>query len=43
MCWLQKIALGALGMEIAAMFVMGGTLVAYQFLSERDSGSLYYY
>ncbi len=40
---MQKITFGALGMELAAMFVMGGTLVAYQFLSERDGGSLYYY
>lgn len=39
----QKIVLGALAMEIAAMVVMGGTLVAYQFLSERDGSGLYYY
>ena len=30
-------------MEIAAMVVMGGTLVAYQFLSEREGSGLYYY
>lgn len=39
----EKITAGALGMEIAAMFIMGGTLVAYQVLSERDGGGLYYY
>lgn len=38
-----KITTGALWMEIAAMLVMGGTLVAYQFLSEREGGGLYYY
>ena len=37
-----KIAFGALWMEIIAVFLMGGSLLAYDFFSERDSGTGFY-
>jgi hypothetical protein len=37
-----KIALGALWMEIFAVILMGGALLAYDFFSERDGGGGFY-
>ncbi len=37
-----KIAAGALWMEVFAVFLMGGALLAYDYFSERDGGSGFY-
>lgn len=39
----QKIALGALWMELLAMFILGGTVLAWQMLSEAEGSSPFYY
>lgn len=38
-----KIALGALWMELAAVAIMGGSLLAWDYLSEQESGGFYAY
>jgi len=38
----QKIALGALWMEIIAVFLMGGALLAYDYFSEQEGGGGFY-
>ena len=35
---LQKITGGALGLELAAVAVLGGTILAYDYFTSRDSG-----
>ncbi|KAL4452245.1 hypothetical protein ABPG75_007907 [Micractinium tetrahymenae] len=39
----QKIAAGALVMELAAMAVLGGTVLAWQFFSENEGSSPFVY
>lgn len=39
----QKIAAGALMMELAAMAVLGGTVLAWQFFSENEGSSPFVY
>ena len=38
---MQKITAGALGMELVAVAVLGGTVLAYDYFTSRDS--VYYY
>ena len=37
-----KIAYGALWMELIAVFLMGGSLLAYDYVSEDDAGGGFY-
>jgi hypothetical protein len=39
----QKITGGALLMELTAMGVLGGTVLAWQFFSENEGSSPFYY
>ncbi|EFN55013.1 hypothetical protein CHLNCDRAFT_134836 [Chlorella variabilis] len=39
----QKITAGALWMELAAMAILGGTVLAWQFYSENEGSSPFYY
>ncbi|KAI3438116.1 hypothetical protein D9Q98_000557 [Chlorella vulgaris] len=39
----QKISAGALWMELAAMGILGGTVLAWQFFSENEGSSPFYY
>jgi hypothetical protein len=39
----QKITAGALWMELAAMGILGGTVLAWQFFSENEGSSPFYY
>ena len=38
----QKIALGALWMEVSAVAVMGSTFAVYSYLSDEGGGGFYY-
>lgn len=38
MVFLQKITAGALGFELAAVAVLGGTILAYDYFDSSDSG-----
>lgn len=40
---MQKITAGALWMELAAMAILGGTVLAWQFYSENEGSSPFYY
>jgi hypothetical protein len=40
---MQKITAGALGMELLAMAILGGTVLAWQFYSDTEGTSPFYY
>lgn len=42
-CLPQKITAGALGMELVAMAILGGTVLAWQFFSENEGSSPFVY